>query len=149
MKIFINLTFLCLISHQLLWLPEKNWFQWCLLKKMEYQKFTSFFQNFHQILVFEYSEPPQTWKNPRKWLKNSFSSGHRFYLGCCKIWANNFGLAFLQYLILQTGSDFFNCDSSKELCSMITFQNISTPQSERWPLVTSQYLVLILPLFPE
>ena len=95
MKIFINLTFLRVISHQLLQLPEKNWFQWCFLKKMEYQKFTSFFQNFHQILVFECSEPPQTWKNPKKWLKNSFLSGHRFYLGCCKIWANSIELAFL------------------------------------------------------
>ena len=95
MKIFTNLTFLHLISHQLLWLPEKNWFQWCFLKKIWYQKFTSFFQNFHQIPIFECSGPPQTWKNPRKWLKNSFSSGHRFYLGCCKIWANSIELAFL------------------------------------------------------
>ena len=95
MKIFTNLTFLHLISHQLLWLPEKNWFQWYFLKKIWYQKFTSFFQNFHQIPIFECSGPPQTWKNPRKWLKNSFSSGHRFYLGCCKIWANSIELAFL------------------------------------------------------
>ena len=95
MKIFTNLTFLHLISHQLLWLPEKNWFQWCFLKKIWYQKFTSFFQNFHQIPIFECSGPPQTWKNPRKWLKNSFLSGHRFYLGCCKIWANSIELAFL------------------------------------------------------
>ena len=95
MKIFTNLTFLHLISHQLLWLPEKNWFQWCFLKKIWYKKFTSFFQNFHQIPIFECSGPPQTWKNPRKWLKNSFSSGHRFYLGCCKIWANSIELAFL------------------------------------------------------
>ena len=88
MKIFTDLTFFRLISHQLLWLREKNWFQWCFLKKMQYQKFTSFFGNFHQIRVSDCSEPPQTWKNARKRLKKSVSSGHRFYLGCYKIWAS-------------------------------------------------------------